>query len=255
MSRCLGSLPAVALFSEINPQATKLFPAFDPMYQDREWVKLLQESDYQEFRTLDLGVHSVFGRLVERLYTRSRSTGRRLILRDYNYIDFIGLPFIETPPRRLSLLECLPPAVELCSIAFVRHPVDQWASLCKHSVVADLLTPGYFCDSYAEFLSQVDGMAVYRYEDFLREPRRQLERMCSDLDLPFDEHVLARFAEYRGVTGDLSRLEDRSIENASPRSISREHYTQFLHSRSYASILDNLGYAEPRTRVVDSGTG
>ena len=54
LSRCLGVLPRVALFSEINPLSVNLFAPFHPLYQDREWVQLLKEQDYETFLNVDL---------------------------------------------------------------------------------------------------------------------------------------------------------------------------------------------------------
>ena len=111
LSRCVGVLPGAALLSEINPGSVKLYPHFDPLYQDRTWLRLLGTTEADHFSKRDLRIIGNFRELVGGLHDRASAAARHLIIRDYNYIDFVGTPFVADPPRRLMLYTGLPPAL------------------------------------------------------------------------------------------------------------------------------------------------
>ena len=119
LSRCLGVLPGVALLSEINPASVGLFPAFDPLYQDCAWLHLLDAAEAAEFSKKDLCDIENFRQLVSVFYQRATATARRLVLRDYSYVDFVGVPYTATPPRRLLLRTALPHAVPTLSLIHI----------------------------------------------------------------------------------------------------------------------------------------
>src|SRR6266436_2054528 len=201
LSRCVGVLPGIALLSEINPGSVKLFPQFDPLYQDKAWLHLLGTTEADHFSKKDLGVIENFRELVGTFYDRASAAGRHLVLRDYNYVDFVGVPFRADPPRRLTLYTALPPALSTTSVAFVRHPIDQWLSLCKHQQVSNVLTPSVFCEAYAAFLEEFGTERVYKYEDFVQNPNSELRAICNDLALPFEPSFMERFHQFDSVTG------------------------------------------------------
>jgi len=62
LSRCLGILPGVVLFSEINPLSVKLFPHFDPLYQDRNWFQLLDRANCTIFPDSTSAARGIFAR-------------------------------------------------------------------------------------------------------------------------------------------------------------------------------------------------
>jgi hypothetical protein len=243
LSRCLGVLPGVALLSEVNPAAVKLFPAFDPLYQDTNWLHLLTEDDVTRFSGLDLAQIDNFRALVQVFYHRAQSSKRHLVIRDYNYIEFVGAPFRTDPPRRLMLAEALSAVMPTSSIALIRHPVDQWLSLSKHLKPSDL-TPREFCDAYAAFLRELGTTAVFKYEDFISSPDDQLQRMCETLQLPFAPQFREQFHQFDGVTGDFTRLREESISPPPPKSLPSEVMEEFLSSKSFHVILANTGYRQ-----------
>ena len=87
LSRCIGVLPDVALFSEINPGAVKLFQTFDPLYQDKMWLGLLGKEDIKRFSCRDLAINENFRELFQLFYDRASAAGRHLVIRDFNYLD------------------------------------------------------------------------------------------------------------------------------------------------------------------------
>lgn len=242
LSRCIGVLPNVALFSEINPASVKLFPSFDPLYQDRNWVHLLNDSDMERFSQADLAELETFRRLIAAFYARAEETGRHLVLRDYNFIDFVGLPFCTQPSRRFVLYDGLPQHIPTMAVAFIRHPIDQWSSLCKHNIVQDVLRPAHFCDAYEQFLKSVSRMSVHKYEDFVENPESSLRAIAVDLGLEFDPSFKHQFHLFDSVTGDFSRQKETSITPPAPRVIDSRELHEFRTSGAFKRILAATGY-------------
>lgn len=243
LSRCLGVLPKVALFSEINPLSVNLFAPFHPLHQDREWAHVLNDQDREQLAGLDFGEASNFRRLIERLYSRCSESGRHLILRDYNFVEFVGVPFLATPPCRRDIYAALPLHVRHAAAAFLRHPVDQWASLCKHAQVASVLRPAAFVRAYAAFLDDLRGVPTFRYEDFVREPSAELRRMCAVLQLEFDPSFISKFAGFDGVTGDFTRHSEKQISLPPPKHLPEAAIEEFRTAPDFDRILALGGYA------------
>lgn len=244
LSRCVGVLPDVALLSEVNPGSVNLFPRFHPLFQDSAWLHLLDAAQSEYFSKKDLGMVDTFRELVGAFHDRATASGRHLVIRDYNYVDFVGVPFLLTPPGSLMLYPALPLSISTVAVAFVRHPIDQWLSLCKHWQVRDALTPAAFCEAYDAFLIALGTTRVYRYEDFVRNPATELRAMCRDLDLPFEASFIERFHHFDSVTGDMTRLRDRRISAPARSERFTEVRKEFRASHSFGKILLATGYAE-----------
>lgn len=245
LSRCIAVLPGVALLSEINPASVKLFSHFDPLYQDKNWLHLLGPADTERFSQMDLGNVEAFRELVDVFHVRASEAGRHLVLRDYNFVDFVGVPYTTDPPRRLTLYAALPAGVPTRAAAFIRHPVDQWSSLCKYEIVRVVLTPSAFCEAYAAFLEELGSIPVYKYEDFVEHPETQLRAICGSLALPFDPSFTERFHTFDYVTGDFTRHQEESISPPCRRKLSPKELDEFRSSAAFRRILRATGYAEP----------
>jgi hypothetical protein len=244
LSRCMGVLPGVALLSEINPASVKLFSQFNPIYQDENWLYLLSPADRDNFSRKDLGDVEVFRELIGVFHIRACESGRHLILRDYNFVDFVGVPYTTTPPRRLTLYAALPEGVPTRSAAFIRHPVDQWSSLCKHDHVRSVLSPTAFCEAYVVFLEELGGIPTFKYEDFAVCPAAVLREMCDALLLPFEGSFSERFHTFDNVTGDFSRHQERAISLPGPKNIPAVVVEEFRQSTAYTQVLRATGYAD-----------
>jgi hypothetical protein len=243
LSRCLGVLPDVALLSEVNPASVKLFPTFDPLYQDSNWLHLLTASDAERFSGVDLGEIGNFRTLIQVFYDRAKAHNRHLVIRDYSYIEFVGAPFRADPPRRLTLREAVPGSIPIASIALIRHPVAQWLSLSKH-VQPSVVSPSWFCDAYAAFLRELAATPVFKYEEFVADPDHQLQSICGKIRLPFASSFREQFHQFDGVTGDFTRLRDSSISPPARKSVPAEVMEEFRSSESFHFILAKTGYRD-----------
>ena len=130
-------------------------------------------------------------------------TGRRLVVRDWPFVNFV--PFEDnnmSPPGRLLALEALKGKCGLRAFAFFRDGIDVWISRgCK--------PPKEFFGQYMEYLKAVlaEGMPVFKYEDFCVTPERVMREICAYAGLEYSE----QFRDYHKFTkfnGDSSRLEE-----------------------------------------------
>jgi hypothetical protein len=244
LSRCLGVMPGAAVLSEVNPAAVNLFPHFDPLYQDEHWLHLLSPEDWTRFSPLDFTVPENFRDLAGVMHDRATQAGRHLILRDWNYIDYLGVPFNPQPPCRLTIYEALPDGVRTIATAFIRHPLDQWVSLCKHEELRPTLTPVIFCDGYLAFLRSLGSIPVRKYEDFVLNPEGEMRAICNDLMLPFEPEFLEKFHAFDAVTGDFTRLRETTISPPPKKPIPSGDLDKFHASESYEQVLRLTGYRE-----------
>jgi hypothetical protein len=245
LSRCLGLLPDVALLSEVNPASVKLYPSFDPVYQDRMWLRLLSQTDAERFAQMDLGEADTFRDMIQAFYDRARASHRHLVIRDYNYIEFIGAPFTTDPPRRLLIHAALPHAIPTASVALIRHPINQWLSLRKHWQPGSVaVKPQAFCLAYAMFLRELGTKAIFKYEEFVDNPERELRAICRELDLQFVPSFIEGFHQFDYVTGDLTRLRDRSISQSERKPVPQGALEEFRSSEIFHFILAKTGYSD-----------
>jgi hypothetical protein len=240
-------LPGVALLSEINPLSVKLFTHFDPLWQDTHWHHLLTPEDLDRFSHLDLGEAGNFRDLICVFYQRAEAAGKALVLRDYNYVDFVGIPYIPTAPRRRILYDALPQGVPSAAMAFIRHPVDQWLSLCKHEHVRAILSPAEFCDAYAAFLLDLGDTPVLKYEDFVTSPEAKAREMCDALRLEFDPSCVVRFHEFDYVTGDFTRHQEETMSLPARKPLAPSAVEEFTHSATFRQVLRLTAYADDLT--------
>jgi hypothetical protein len=215
------------------------------LYQDGTWLHLLGTSDADRFSKKDLAITENFRELIGVLHDRARAAGRHLILRDYNYIDFVGIPFIADPPGRMMIYTALPHSVATTAVAFIRHPIDQWLSLCKHEPVRAVLKPSFFCEAYAAFLQEFGTQRIYKYEDFVQHPVTELRAICGDLALPFEPSFIERFDKFDCVTGDLTRLREHAISAPKNKVLPPALMDEFRSSTNFRYILQATGYADP----------
>ncbi|MEI9977157.1 MAG: hypothetical protein WDO73_36945 [Ignavibacteriota bacterium] len=132
-------------------------------------------------------------------------------------------------------------------MALIRHPVDQWSSLCKHKILRPVLTPSGFCEAYAAFLEELGSTTAHKYEDFVDRPEAELRAICGDLALPFDLSFAKRFQAFDYVTGDFRRQQEQSISPPGRRKLSPRILDEFQSSAAFGRILSVTGYTEPHT--------
>lgn len=221
------------------------FPELHPLYQDKQWLRLLSESEQKRFSEEDLHDTSNFRTMMETFHHRAAESGRILIVRDYNYAEFIGVPFLADPPRRRVLCDVLSDLGPVRAIALVRHPVNQWISLRRHATVRRAtLSPSEFADAYAAFARDLEGISIFRYEDLGAEPEDQMRRICACLDVPFDNSFREKFHTFDQVTGNFARKGESSIASAPQQRVPKEVLKEFQANAGLGEASAAFGYED-----------
>ena len=116
--KCIGAMNGVILLSEINPRGWRVHP----LVQTEKWFGLLTNDDMAE---LESRPEPEFTNIIGLVYERCVENGKQLVIRDWNHLDFLALPFLHTQTNRFSLIDALQNSFKIEQICLVRHPMDQ----------------------------------------------------------------------------------------------------------------------------------
>lgn len=100
-----------------------------------------------------------------------------------------------------------------------------------------------YCERILIFLYAYRDIDVIRYEDFCKEPFVVLQKICSILNIGFNESFLSEF-HTKIVTGDSGRGNTlTSIEQLPSRSRSTEMQKAICESANYREVCEKLNYS------------
>jgi hypothetical protein len=114
---------------------------------------------------------------MELCWRRCEAAGKRLVIRDWSHLDFMGVPFVR-PTFRLTTAECLQGRFDLRQAALVRHPVDQLLSLSKLGVVQGKIVVPELLEGYRRFAEQAVRIGFFGMKIFWTIPTR-FSRGCA----------------------------------------------------------------------------
>lgn len=196
VGRCIGAMRGVALLSEIHPLGRA---RFDPIAQAERWYGL----------PVGEGRGAEFADAVALIEARARERGLTLVIRDWNHMDFIGLPYAEGPSAtglagKMELAEMLAGRFELRRIALTRHPLDETESFYRTITNAQNVPIDAVLMGFRLFAEAAAGIETVKYEDFARDPDAALQTICAALDIKFDATYRERWGDYDAITGDVT---------------------------------------------------
>jgi hypothetical protein len=243
VSRLFGALPRTVVLSETNPRSANLFGGhLNPLKQLREWRPELLEG-VAEFDEAEIGYPPLFGELLQRLCATAERYDSRVIVRDFSYADFIGVPFIWPVPHDSSLDAALENRFSPRSAYLVRHPVDQLASLRTHRALERVLSAGRFVSGARAFVESGREAPLFRYEELTQAPEATFRAMCETLNVPYAPDALHRFADVKTVTGSLLRAAETHIAQGTRQPGAMQAREELEQVPGYAELLAELGYA------------
>lgn len=243
LAQCIGVLQNVILLSECNPLSASLFDYnLNPYRQIEKWYPKLFASIQDEFKPENLVNTTVFNRFITQIKSFIDQMNYHLVIRDYNYIDYFAVPFLEKPFMFSSLIQSIKNSFNIKQILLVRHPLTQYNSLRSHGILKDTLKPELFLDGYHKFLIDFDGCPLIKYEDIVASPKKHIHKLCSHLHLPFSDNFLEDFHQYQSITGNFKRIGENSI-TISKETIIEDQWTDELQTNPrYESLLRELYY-------------
>ena len=243
LARVIAALPEVVLLSETNPRSAALYSGYmNPVVQVRKWFPELASS-ISTFDEYELGYPRRFGELLECLYSAAEKLGLNLVVRDYNYADFIGVPFVWPVPNDSSLDLAAAGRFFVSPIVLVRYPADQLASLRSHRAIRANLTAEHYLNSYFAFLKAMKGAPIFRYEDIVTSPEVYFPQICSHLGLRWDLNALERFASVDKITGNPEGSKESVIRKPRISDAALLADEELRRFGSYSELLIEMGYS------------
>lgn len=241
ISKCLGCMQGTVLLSEIHPLA---WQNFNPVMQAQTWFGLLTPADMAKLEQQP----TTFGDAIALIEQRSRDRGDKLILRDWNHLDYTGYPFISSPGYQPLLFMELEGHFDIIRLSIARDPVAQWLSLTQFLMTSNMLKQeppdlDKFLLGYRKYAELCVETGFIRYEDFLRKPEETMRQSCDRLKIFFDPEFIDHWHEYKTITGDvIGTRGGNEIKPLPPPSVQPGLKEKFLANADYHRAIELLGY-------------
>ncbi|MCB9960181.1 MAG: sulfotransferase [Rhodospirillaceae bacterium] len=244
ISKCLGAMPGVYLLSEVHPHAEHVAAAYrpmtaklDPRYQAWTWYRLAAGT----LQLADTSPSERFVEIVGAIEVELAERGGTLLIRDWSHLDFTAAPFLDSATFTLTTADVLATRFDVVQTTTVRHPIDQWCSLHRLTVMQDLSLDTYL-HGYLAFAERCAAIGFVRYEDFTAAPDAHLKTLCDRLQIPFDPGYAATWADNAHVTGDDSPL--KTIAPVRRKPVDADLLAAFRANGDYRSAIALLGYPD-----------
>jgi hypothetical protein len=242
VSRVLSAIPKVLLLSETNPRSAHLYGGMlNPIEQIRKWHPALAPV-VADFDPGEIGYPPRFGVLLQLIHLAAERANRVLIVRDFNYVDFIGVPFVWPVPNDL----CLDLAIAGCfaptPAVIVRHPADQLASLRSHAAIRSVLSTHRFIEAYQAFLSAAGSAPRFRYEDLVGDAANEFPALAASLGIPWDPIALDHFSQVESVTGNMQKRNETKINVGIRSRAALDAERELVESPGYNALIETLDY-------------
>lgn len=236
-SKCIASMPNVQLLSEVNPFSQSTAASQSGAFVPTDMINLLRQSSRGED---DAMIAEIFRAEIKAVYKNCINKGLRLVLRDHSHSHYCVGNNISIYP---TLHQLLAGDHELRSIVTVRHPMESWVSLGKNNWISwQPATISEYAERYLKFLDAHRELPIFRYEDFVLDPKNVMNRICLALELPFNEEFGGLFQIFK-LSGDSGRSGTR-IEPRSKRLPDDNIKEQARASVSYQELCERLGYGD-----------
>lgn len=242
ISKCIAALPNVQLLSEVDPLSPYV-PAGAENFSPTDFVLLMKRSTRG---ATPQQIGGAFAAQLRWLHGDATAQGLRLVIRDHAHSQFCHG---RTLAPRPSLRELMPEGIPLKSLVTVRHPLDSFASLQKNRWLSfEPASIDHYCRRYLAFLEHHAGVPVMRYEDFVAEPQRLMQKLCGALDLAYEPHFADWFGTF-AVSGDSGRSGSTiAARPSSPQAVALE--AEAARSDAYRELTTKLSYGLAAGRMA-----
>jgi len=191
VSRCLACMDGVALLSEVHPTFWQGWN--DPVLQARKWYGVHVPDDLDFVDT------------IAALEEAFRARGQMLVLRSWDFVDFIPSSKNRKPAGRSQLTESLRERFELVESALLRGATEAHASVERF--LGERVDQAAFVEGAWAFSSQ--PWSAVDYEVLCHDPQVFMAELCRQLDLPLDPAWATKWQSYVNVTGDVANQLER----------------------------------------------
>lgn len=238
--KCLGVMQQVVLLSEIHPDVSIELNA---LMQAHQWHHLFSDADLSSLSAQN-GID--FADAIQFIHKRVTDLDKVLLIRDWSHVDFTAVPYAALPSYSFSTVNRLKDRFSINHYATVRHPIDQWLSLNGLQIIRGKLTLEDFLLGYRKFAEAAVKIGFVRYEDFVQSPEAQIEKICTELALPFDANFIQNWQAYDKLTGDVIQGERNQgpIQSLPRKPVDEAMLEAFNNNADYHHSIQLLGYQE-----------
>jgi hypothetical protein len=236
VNRCLGAIPGNLVLSEVNPHG-----AVVPLeVQARDWLGLLRPEEFEA------ASQKGYGAKLRALAETAGRQGQHLVVRDWttlNFMDRIFFDYFEPSALLEQDLYLRRYGLEHRSAVIVRRAPAVYESIVRTFDHLSDLDVREFGASYLSYAQALAGRPVVQFEEFCRQPQRELEKLCDWLGVAYSPSFLEDFRTFDRCTGD-NRLP------AASRAGSSEHIEVLPESRDTPAWA--VASRDPACRAADA---
>ena len=203
ISKCINALPGVCVISEVHPLARRHLERKKQTFTPTDLIVQSYFAGVPDVNELSL---EMFKEGIRTIANHAEKKGFYPIFREHSHTDYC----VGDDPLALNLFSKMQqPDVEHKRVVTVRNPIDSFASLVDNGWVHH--NPGSFdeyCRRYLLFLSNFEEREIFRYEDFVADPDREMTKIAAALSVPHNE-LFGDIFDFRLISGDSGRKASR----------------------------------------------
>ena len=249
VSKCLGAQKDVTLLSEIHPEGIFISrkmgvrrPFFDPIFQSQVWHNLFEKDEYEKISNSDLK----FEEKIDLILDKTELINKKLIIRDWAFVDFFGKPFIQ-PSYKNSLFEVLNKKYKILNLYIMRHPLKLYAS-CYNNLGFFRRDYNYdfYIKGYKNYFLESSKNNIFTFENFILNPEKSLKSMCSSLEIDYDKNYLNKIKDVN-LTGDVDAINSINIHTkdsiSKKKLVKKDDLNKIRNHADFISLMNDLkGY-------------
>ena len=216
--------------------------SFDPIFQSQTWNNLFEKDEYKKISNSNLK----FEEKIDLIFEKTELTNKKLIIRDWAFVDFFGKPFIE-PSYKNSLFEILNKKYKILNLYIMRHPLKLYAS-CYNNLGFFRRDYNYdfYIKGYKNYFLESSKNNIFIFENFILNPEKSLKRMCSSLEIDYDKNYLNKIKDVN-LTGDVDAINSTNIHTndsiTKKKLVKEDDLNKIRNHDDFISLMNDLkGY-------------
>lgn len=235
VSKCVAALPNVFLLSELHPTSKLHMGGGKPKFLPAD---VITQARYAKIPDVNSLAWKIFVNNIKATEQHVSSFGGHLVIREHTHSDFcVGESFT----RKSSVVDHLKGEFNVLRVVTLRNPIDSYLSLVNNKW--EHFEPkgfGEYCKRVDAFISEYTSEQIFKYEDFVENPKESVQKIAKVLDLPFSASFLDMFDIFK-VSGDSGRSSD-TISHRSRREISNDLSKEMQNEHHYKILKEKFNY-------------
>ena len=244
ISKCLGAQEGVVLLSEIHPKGIEVLRKMnrnydygDPIFQ-AQWNELFKIEEYEKIKNSNYNFEEKISLIVEKI----KKKNKKLIIRDWSFLDHFGIPFIK-PTYKNSILEILKKKFKIFNLYILRDPLELYIS-CFNSLPFFFKNYNFnlFIKGYENFFLHASKGKVFKYEDFYNNPEENLKNMCETLKINFNDNFRENLNKIK-LTGDSKAINSTNVftkKSIASTLIKKDDQNKINSNPNFIRLMENI---------------